>query len=176
MSKKSQQTNSHSVTSHPAPSLTQQQFELYRFRAEENERNFLSLRTVEWQIPFQIYAACGAIAAGFYSLKDYKGFGLNIHQTATVALLLLLVVFCIAVFWQTQILRRLHFNRAIQQEYIKLLHAKVAPDITVPSRVFVPKNHGWWAFLPMQIINFLVFGSVAAFIVNATPCVICLAP
>ena len=149
--------------------LSQQQFELYRLRAEENERNFLSLRSIEWQIPFQLYAACGAIAAGFFALKDYKAFGFSIQETAFASLVFLTLVFVATFFLQWQILRRLHFNRGMQQEYLKKLHAAVPSDVPVPPDLVKPSFNYWWAFVPMQFINLLVVASVATFILNATP-------
>lgn len=147
----------------------EQQFELYKLRAEENERNFLSLRTIEWQVPFQVYAACGAVVATFYAIRGDAVFGLEKQTVAALAIAVLLAVFVVTFFWQWQILRRLHFNRAMQQAYLDAMHSAVCKKLSIPSTVRVPGFKFWWAFVPMAVLNCVAFGTAVVFILFATP-------
>ena len=40
-------------------------YDVYKFRAEEFERNFFSLRQVEWKVVLQLYAGYGVVTAAY---------------------------------------------------------------------------------------------------------------
>ena len=146
----------------------QQQFELYRLRAEEYERSFYSLRGVEWQVAFQIYAGYAGVAAGFFSLRGFERITLAETTLATVSLLLLVLLFGVGLFCQFQIQRRLHFTRTMQNAYLKSIHQVLAPELSIPAGTIVPGFQRWWAFRPLQIVNVAITIAIATSIIAAT--------
>lgn len=99
--------------------------EVYKIRAEDFAQNFMSLRTVEWQIIFQVYVGYGAIGIGYHALqKPYSpnvalGFG---------AIFATLVVFAVSAFVLYQIKDRLNWTRKMQNRYLAMLHAETSAD------------------------------------------------
>ena len=148
---------------------SQKCFELYRLRAEEYERSFLSLRTVEWQVAFQAYAAFASIAIGFFTLIDRKDLNIAPTLLGAIAIALAVVVLGIAVFWQFQIQSRHRHYRDRQNAYLKRMHKLVAPELTRNVSMPEPKFKTWWAFVPMLVLYVLSFASVVGAILVATP-------
>ena len=168
------------VTKEPMGQLVPLQFELYRLRSEYFERNFYSLRLIEFQLAFQIYAAYAAIGGAFFALTyGYKAIPSAWLVNGSTALLAL--VFLSGLFCQWHILRRLHFSQHMQNRYIDYLHKNIptpelGPGATEKIRFqlmwpFVRKKFvlerrpgfkKWWAFLPMVIVNVSVLASLLA--------------
>ena len=157
----------------PRASMCQQLFELYRLRAEEFERSFYSFRTVEWQVAFQVYAGYAAVTAGFFALKAEKGFGIGPISLAVFSLLLLSLIFFVGLFWQWQILRRLHYSQKMKFVYLDKLHEVVGAQLPLPDGLRRPSFPRWWAFVPMQILNVAAFFAIGVAILNATPWCVC---
>ena len=158
--------------------LVENQFELYRLRSEYFERNFYSLRLIEFQLAFQIYAAYAAIGGAFFALTyGYKAILSTWLVLGTTVLLLL--VFALGFICQWQILRRLHFSQHMQNRYIDYLHENI-PELEpgeskkiifqirwpfVRRQYVLEKRPGfrkWWAFAPMLVVNVSVLASLLA--------------
>ena len=150
------------------PIIHQQHFELYRLRFEYFERNFYSLRTVEWQVAFQIYAGYAAVAGGFFALKSHKDFTLGEPTLAIISILLLILLLVVGTFWQYQILVRLHYCQNMQFAYLDSLHKAVAPHLSPTDGAVMPRYRRWWAFRPMMAINVATFLAIAASICVTT--------
>lgn len=135
------------------PGDKQRAFELYRLRSEEFERNFFSLRTIEWQIAFQIYAGYAAVATAFFGLRGTAGFGMAPVTLAALSILALLLLAAVGFFCQFQTQRRLHFTRSMQNAYLSYLHNVSEPELDIPKGVIKPRFGQWWAFWPLQLLN-----------------------
>lgn len=155
----------------PPPSIgdgdkSQQQFDLCKLRAEEYERSFYSLRTVEWQVALQSYVGYGAITAGFTALNDpSKG----LHASNAEALLCivgLIVLLAVAIFWQWQIQQRMHLARKLQNRYLTLLHKRTCvPDLQKEEKE--PDYQNWWAFAPWALTNVIAVVALIYYIAGA---------
>lgn len=146
----------------------QQQTELYRLRAEDFERNFLSFRSVEWQLAFQTYAGYAMVGAGLVAINSSKSDELFPPTPSAIALVMLAMIFWASVFCQFQIQRRLHFTRTMQNTYLDRLHEVLAPKLPLPTGAVVPSFQKWWAFVPQLLINFATVFAITAYILRAT--------
>lgn len=144
------------------------QTQLYQLRAEEFERNFLSFRSVEWPLAFQIYAGYALVGAGLVASNAATPSNPLPPTPSAFALLLLLIIFGSSLFCQLQIQRRMHFTRSMQNAYLNRLHEALAPSLPIPAGTIAPRYQKWWAFVPMLLVNLASLCAVAGYIVRAT--------
>ena len=155
----------------PEPSrerLLENEFDLCQLRSEYFERNFYSLRKIEFQLAFQIYAGYAAIGGAFFALRANGYDAISPERLADASALLLTLVLIAGVFCQWQILRRLHFSQHMQFVYIKYLHSKIARELDADKGEERPGFRKWWAFVPMLIVNLSVYVSLLIAILLAT--------
>jgi len=124
--------------------------DLYRLRAEEYERNFHSLRQVEWQVYLQALPAFVGITAAYFYLKEHK-FVVG-HDAClaliTIGLLSLIAVACTILFFGLQ--QRLSYTRKMQERYLSALHMTVGAREFRSAREPLWKHD--WAWVPQVIL------------------------
>lgn len=141
------------------------QVALYRHRAEEFERSFYSLRTMEWQLVFQTYTGYAAVAAAYVGIRTIIDHSPLVGATF---LFLLAVIFVASSFLLFQVQRRMHFTRSMQNAYLTELHRVLAPQINVPQGVVVPSFPRWWAFVPQQGLSITASAAIGAYVFYTT--------
>ncbi|HEV8540126.1 MAG TPA: hypothetical protein VGQ60_03090, partial [Nitrospiraceae bacterium] len=93
--------------------------ELYRFRAEELERNFQSLREIESRNVVEVFTGYAVLGIAYFQLQDRYPHNALL---ATGALLLTFSLFAIALYLTLRARERLHLLRRMQGLYVKKLH------------------------------------------------------
>ena len=138
--------------------MESQLFELNRLRAEELERNFYSLRTIEWQVYFQLLSGLAAITSGFYFLRTLDVFKLVDRYVATATLGLLCASLAIALYLLARVQERVHFTREMQNQYLLAMHAAhPGSNLAIPSDLKKPKDKHTWAARPMKILSVMMW-------------------
>lgn len=124
--------------------------DVYKFRAEEFERSFFSLRNLEWKIIFQLYIGYAAIAAAFVGITNK--YEVN-SRISTISTLVVIVLAGIETYLSLRIQERLHLARDKQNKYIDKLHDETGA-VKITSEI-ITKNKRWWGFIPQHIISYI---------------------
>jgi len=117
----------------PSPGLPVQQqvVDLYTLRAEDFARNFESLRRLEWNTTFQVYAGYAGIALAYHSVLS-PSFPYR-RSAGFVASLLTLLLYGGYLYLLFHLQRRLHRTRAMQNVYLNKLHEMIASALPEPA-------------------------------------------
>jgi hypothetical protein len=136
-----------------------------KIRIEEYDRNYFSLRELEWRISFQFLTAYIGIGIGF----NYLYSSALPYKSILVywCLGLSAVLFLAYVFFSLCLRQRLAYSRARKREYVKQLHgyASVAqcPEELddEKSKLWLPN---WWAYITQIVTHTSAFATLIAFI------------
>lgn len=99
-------------------------YDLYKLKAEDFARNFLSLRDVEWKVTWQLLTGYAAIAAAYPPLRKLYVDSQLLTCAAVVAPTALFVT---GWYLSARIQERLHNTRRLQNAYLTKLHEELAP-------------------------------------------------
>lgn len=135
--------------------------ELLKFRAEEIQRNYLSLRVVEWRIAFQSYAGYGAVALVFNALKSEN---LPLCRLGTVMVVVAVALYFTSLYFSVRLQERLHFLREAQNKYIDALHHKLKVAQLEADAEDTPIHKGWYAFKAFQMVHITVFLGLLSYV------------
>ena len=125
--------------------------DLFRFRAEEFERNFESLRGIEWRTAIQVFSGYAAIGIAYYTLHDKYGGSWYLGLTA---IFLTLILYAANTYLACQVQKRLHFTRSMMKAYLQKLHEVCGvPELDIPAGANKPGMIKWWAFVPQVILS-----------------------
>lgn len=140
--------------------------ELYRFRAEELERNFQSLREIESRNVVEVFTGYAVLGIAYFQLQD------RYPQNTLLgigALFLTLSLFAIALYMTLRARERLHLLRRMQDLYIKKLHEACAvPELELPADLKPPQQGNWWAFAAHIALSTIAMAALAAYIIGTT--------
>lgn len=143
-------------------------YDIYRMRAEEFERNFESLRGIEWRTTFEIFAGYAAIGIAYFHLHAKHGGCWRLGAGATAVTLILFLSHC---YFSLRIQERMRYARAMMNEYLKELHRICnAKEIPAPAGVKEPIRKGWWAFGIQLALSITVMLSLIIYIAATTEC------
>lgn len=137
--------------------------DLLKARADERERNFYSLRTVEWTVVFQSYAGFAVVAAVYHQLQASQGWWLGVAATTALSLLLLT-----SIYLSFRIQERLRVNRDIQNHIYDELHRRLKVE-----RFDVEENgplHGrWYALGSHLFVSLAIYSAILLYVLSTTP-------
>ena len=140
--------------------------ELYRFRAEEIERNFHSLREIESRNVVEVFTGYVVLGIAYFQLQD------RYPQSTLLgigALFLTLSLFVIALYVTLQARARLHLLRRMQDLYIKKLHEICAvPELELPSNLKPPQKGNWAVFAAHIALSAIAMLALSAYIIGTT--------
>lgn len=136
--------------------------DLLKARADELERNFYSLRTVEWTVVFQSYAGFAAVAIVYHHL--YESYGWWLGAAATTALSFILLT---SIYLSIRIQERLHVNRDIMNQYYEELHKKLGVE---PFDVGQngPIHSRRYAFVSHLIVSLAIYVTILGYVLVTT--------
>lgn len=140
--------------------------ELYRFRAEELERNFQTLREIESRNVVEVFTGYAVLGIAYFQLQDRYP-----HSTllGLGALLLTFSLFNIALYMTVRAKERLQFLRRMQGVYVKKLHELSAvPELDVPADLTPPKHGDWWVFAAHIALSGIAMLALCAYIIGTT--------
>jgi hypothetical protein len=140
--------------------------ELYKFRAEELERNFQSLREIESRNVVEVFTGYAVLGIAYFQLQD------RYPQSTLLgigALLLTFSLFVIALYMTLRAKERLQFLRRMQGLYVKKLHEVCAvPELEPPADLKPPKHGDWWAFAAHIALSAIAMLALSAYIIGTT--------
>ena len=141
--------------------------DLYRLRAEEFERNFQSMRGIEWRTAIEVFTGYAAIGLSYYHLRDrYPDSGI----LALGASVLTILLFLTNLYLSLRVQERLHSTRAMQNVYLKKLHDLCgAPELDLPPEIKRPVHAKWYAFGAQITLSGATMLTLLAYIL-ATSC------
>ena len=134
--------------------------ELLKARGEELQRNFLSLRVVEWRIAFQSYIGYGFVAAAYNVLKSNMTdpCWLSVGMTVVSAIL-----YFTSLYFSIRLQERLHYLHNAGNRYFDALHRKLkVPKLELAEDG--PIHPRWYAFIAFQLIHISVYFALLTYI------------
>jgi hypothetical protein len=121
--------------------------ELFRFRVEEYDRNYFSLRDVEWRRSLEALSGYPGIAIAYHNLNTagrLQGHSILPYAGITLTFLLFATYTTFSVFLQ----RRLHYARDMKNLYIDELHnAYGVPRLPDEEKKRPKRGSYWYAFV-----------------------------
>jgi hypothetical protein len=141
--------------------------DVYQLRAEEFERNFESIRGIEWRTAIEVFTGYAIIALAYYHLHDKHPSSCLLGLGAVMAILIL---FFSNLYLSLRIQERLHFTHAMRNEYYKKLHDLCeAPMLDIPPGVKEPKHKKWWAFAIQMLLSITAMLLLLIYVMVTTP-------
>jgi hypothetical protein len=140
-----------------------QMIDIYKIRIEEYDRNFLSLRDVEWRTAFQFLTGYVAVGLAFNQIKPSPETPVWWLPTVCIALVALLFGFFLYFRWRIQ--WRLWLARDRRQAFSRMLH-EVQPATTLEAEANYPlRGTYWYTFITQVGIHSLAVATIVGFIV-----------
>lgn len=141
--------------------------ELYQLRAEEFERNFMSIREIEWRNAIEVFTGYAALAISYFQIRSTNQSSVWLGVSA---ILLDSILFSISLYLSLRVQERLHFTRGMQREYLKKLHEVVnTPELEVPEGISQPKHAKWYAFAAQLGLSATAAVSLLIYFLVTTP-------
>lgn len=145
----------------PDDAVSKERFELLRHRADELQRNLLSLRVVEWRVAFQSYAGYGTVALVYNSLKSSSGVSCELGRIMVVGGV---VLYFTSLYFSVRLQERIHFLRDAQNLYLDALHRRLNVPKLEEEAADRPIHKRWYAFGAFQVIHLLAFLGLLSYI------------
>jgi hypothetical protein len=127
--------------------------DLYQLRAEEFAKSFESLRTLEWQVIFQLYAGY-TLLGGTYSYLISNG---NIGHKSVFSWMIIgaIILLCVSVLYLNfQIQKRQHHARTMQNAYLSKLHEILKVQrLEMQLGIVTPQHQKWYAFFIQTLLS-----------------------
>jgi hypothetical protein len=141
-----------------------ERIDVYKIRIEDQDRNYFSLRDLEWRMALQFLFGYVTVGVGYQALRAKDGPSLLLTYWPIG---LTIVLFLAYIFFSLCIQQRLHLARDIKNDYVKKLHdlienTKVDHEEERKSRLRLP---GWYAFLTQITVHTLAVATVIAYVV-----------
>jgi hypothetical protein len=147
--------------------IAKEKCELLRHRSDELQRNFLSLRVVEWRVAFQSYVGYGTIALAYNSLKPGGGAPCGLSRIMVVATA---VLYFTSLYFSVRLQERLHFLREAQNRYLDALHRKLNVPKLEAGAADGPIHKRWYAFGAFQMIHLFAFFGILVYVAPKSEC------
>lgn len=142
--------------------------ELCRIRAEEFERNFESIRAIEWRNALEVFTGYAVIGIAYWQLHEkYPGSKL----LGLGAGLLTLILYSCNLYISRRVQERLHFTRDMQNLYLARIHEllnvrRIEQD--PPPHVRRPIHGKWWAHVPQTILSTAAMLALLTYVLGTT--------
>jgi hypothetical protein len=145
--------------------------EFYRQRAEEYERNFMSLREIEWRLAIEVFTGYAAIGIAYFTIIYYQGASIRF---CVGSIFLVLVLFGVIAFLSYCVQKRLHDCRGKQKAYIEsaFLVSEIA-KLQLPPNYVAPLWPEWYAFACQQFLSGTAAVSLILYFLFTTPACHC---
>jgi hypothetical protein len=149
-----------------SPTLTSDQRDYYKFRAEQYERNRLSLRSVEWQSAFQLLAQYGVIALAYDQILRHR----VTWPVWPWAIGATIGVFFLHWYFSWRMKERQDWAWAMQNLYTQKIREGMAIDeFETPKGVKDPKHKHWYAFAVHLAMHTVTAAALIAYILTIRP-------
>lgn len=166
------------------------EMELCKLKAEDYQKNFDALRTVEWHVTTEMFAGYAAIALAFTALREH---GASMGPVALGAIVVTVILYVTTLYLSLRIQERLHVTRDDANAYFDKLHQLLrfrplelpsdavwppsAESETSPApakrkprfwfREHMPPLHKkWYAFAGQQIISVAWMAGLIFYIIS----------
>jgi hypothetical protein len=138
--------------------------DLYKLRAEEFARSFESLRSLEWQVTFQLYAGYALIGAAYAYLISNDKIPHN-PILSWMTIVAIIIMFVVVLYLSIRIQERQEYARAMQNAYLDKLHEIMkVPQLEKQLGTMTPKHPRWYAFLIQTILSVAFAMGLIAFV------------
>jgi hypothetical protein len=138
---------------------------LYQFRAEDFDKNYYSLREIEWRRSLETISGYVGIAIAHYNLNTPERMQGNpfLFYAGIYLPLLLFVIYAI---FSLCIQARLHYTRDLKNNYIDKLHLEYG-ESKLPKESKPPRFGNWYAFVTQLVIHAAVVTAIITYVCKA---------
>jgi hypothetical protein len=151
-----------SSESEETPEAKRQMIDIYKIRIEEYDRNFYSLRDVEWRTAIQFMTGYIAIGLAFNQIRPGDG---PAFLLPVVSIGLLLSLFATFFYFRLMIQYRLTWARKRRIDFSKKLHELYDETrLQIENDYNLPGVH-WYTFRTQLGVHLLTVLAIIAFVV-----------
>jgi hypothetical protein len=139
--------------------------DIFKVRIEEYDRNYFSLRDLEWRMALQFLSGYIAVGLAYHALRPTNQGSILLPRYCLGAVVLLFLTYN---FFRFCLHQRLRTARALRNEYIDKLHAvqegtKITDELDRHKKAWFVD---WYALITQLVIHMLASGIVAMFILE----------
>jgi hypothetical protein len=139
-----------------------QMIDIYKIRIEEYDRNFFSLRDVEWRTAIQFMTGYIAVGLAFHQIRPGNG---PACLLPVVSIALVLALFFTFRYFRIRIQERLTWARQRRIDFGKKLH-ELYPETSLETESnYTPRDANWYTYRTQLRVHILTVAAIIAFIV-----------